>query len=163
MMEIREASAGDLAAIREIYNEGIEDRIATVDTQPKSREDVLGWWNEHTDRYGILIASELGHVLGWASLNRFSHRCAHAGIADLSVYVARSRRGSGIGSLLVRDLVEHAQKSGFSKIVLHALDGNEQGKGLYRKLGFREVGVFRQHGQLDGRFVDVVAMELLLQ
>ena len=56
--EIREASAGDLAAIREIYNEGIEDRIATVDAQPKSREDVLGWWNEHTDRYGILIASE---------------------------------------------------------------------------------------------------------
>jgi L-amino acid N-acyltransferase YncA len=161
-MEIREASADDLAAIRRIYNEGIEDRAATLDTDPKSRDDILEWWNEHADPYGIFIAVELGRVIGWASLNRFSHRCAHAGIADLSIYVARDRRGRGVGTLLLRDLIRRAQTSGFSKIVLHALDENEQGKRLYEKLGFREVGVFRQHGRLDGRLVDVVAMELLL-
>ena len=161
-MEIREASADDLTAIRRIYNEGIEDRVATLDAAPKSREDILEWWNAHTERYCVVIASERADVLGWASLNRFSHRCAHDGIADLSVYVARDGRGRGIGTLLLRELVRRAEKTGLSKIVLHALDGNEQGRGLYKKLGFREVGVFRQHGRIDGRFVDVVAMELLL-
>jgi phosphinothricin acetyltransferase len=59
-------------------------------------------------------------------------------------------------------LIGVAAESGFNKIVLHALNLNEHGKRLYRKAGFEEVGVFKEHGRLDGRFVDVVAMELLL-
>jgi RimJ/RimL family protein N-acetyltransferase len=55
-----------------------------------------------------------------------------------------------------------ARGAGFHKIVLHALNTNEHGKRLYRKCGFAEVGVFREHGELDGQFVDVVAMEKLL-
>jgi phosphinothricin acetyltransferase len=45
---------------------------------------------------------------------------------------------------------------------LHALNTNDHGKRLYLKCGFSEVGVFREHGSLDGRYVDVVAMEKLL-
>lgn len=157
----RSANAADLEAIRTIYNQGIEDRIATLDTDAKSEEDIAAWWSQHDERYAVLVATKHDAVVGWASLNRFSHRCAHEAIADLSVYVARSQRGQSIGKILLTDLERRARGS-FHKIVLHALNGNVAGKRLYAGLGFREVGVFREHGRLDGTFVDVVAMEKLL-
>ncbi|MGC9992996.1 MAG: N-acetyltransferase family protein [Candidatus Cybelea sp.] len=140
----------------------MEDRVATLDTDPKSNEAIMRWWAQHDERYVILVATEPGEMLAWASLNRFSHRCAHSEIADLSVYVARTHRNKGIGNSLLTRLVHEARKSAFHKIVLHALDGNEYGKRLYRKLGFVDVGVFKEHGLLEGRYVDVIAMERLL-
>jgi phosphinothricin acetyltransferase len=162
-LAVRRATIGDLEAIRRIYNEGIEDRVATLDREPKSLEEIAQWWSTHDGRYAVFVAiDDEERVVGWASLNQFSQRCAHANIADLSVYVARRYRGKGIGYLLLTALVRQAKIDDFHKIVLHALDGNENGKRLYRKSGFSEVGVFREHGVLDGRFVDVVAMERLL-
>ncbi|MGA2758992.1 MAG: arsinothricin resistance N-acetyltransferase ArsN1 family A [Candidatus Cybelea sp.] len=159
---IRRALGSDLELVRIIYNEGIEDRVATLDLNPRSPGDIAEWWTQHDERYAVIVATESDAVVGWASLNRFSHRCAHSSIADLSVYVARKHRGKGIGSALLHRLAEEARLSGFHKIVLHALNDNEHGKRLYRKAGFNEVGVFKEHGLLDERFVDVVAMERLL-
>jgi len=122
---------------------------------------MAAWWDQHRG-YPVVIALEAGTTVGWASLNRFSPRFAHAGIADLSVYVGRQHRGRGIGGALLRALESEALAAGFHKIVLHALDENEAGKRLYRNAGFREVGIFRQHGVIGNRRVDVVAMEKLL-
>lgn len=162
LLSVRAASPADADSIRRIYNEGIEDRIATLDTDLKTAQELSQWWSEHDDRYTILVALEGADVIGWASLNRFSHRCAHSGIADLSVYIARAHRGRGVGSALLRELELRAAAAGFHKIVLHALNKNEHGKRLYRKSGFTDVGVFREHGLLEGQYVDVIAMEKLL-
>ena len=161
-LAVRRASHRDFEAIRRIYNEGIEDRVATLDTEPKAATEIEAWWREHDGAYAVLVATDAGVVIGWASLNRFSQRCAHSAIADLSVYVTRSHRGRGVGAELLRRLEENARTSGFRKIVLHALNSNEQGKRLYRKCGFREVGVFEQHGVIDGGFADVVVMEKII-
>jgi L-amino acid N-acyltransferase YncA len=136
--------------------------VATLESNAKSREDIERWWAEHGPRYAIVAATFAGQIVGWASLNRFSARDAHAGIADLSVYVDRQWRCKGVGRSLLADLIAAAADRGFHKIVLHALHSNEAGKSLYRRCGFEEVGVFRRHGKLDGEFVDVIAMELLL-
>ena len=160
---VRNASAADLDAIRRIYNEGIEDRIATLDEEPKTADDIAQWWSVHQDRYAVLVAERSsGGVVGWASLNPYSHRCAYAGVADLSVYVARDARGTGVGSMLLRALEKTAKAHGFHKIVLFTFTFNAGGQGLYRKLGYREVGTFHEMGKLDGRFVDVMAMEKTL-
>ncbi len=160
---IRRATTEDVAAIGRIYNEGIEDVVATLDVDPKSPQEMAAWWSEHDERYVVLVAAQSDEVVGWASLNRFSHRCAHAATADLSVYVARGHRGQGVGYSLLASLATEATLNGFHKIVLHSLDTNESGKRLYRRSGFAEVGVFREHGLLDGKYVDVVAMERLLE
>jgi L-amino acid N-acyltransferase YncA len=160
---IRSATETDLAAICAIYNEGIEDRVATLDVNAKSEDEIKDWWLEHSGPYSVLVATKGEQVIGWASLNPFSRRCAHAAIADLSVYVARGYRGKGVGYGLLRRLTEAAREDGFHKIVLHALNRNEFGRRLYRRAGFVEVGVFKEHGRVDGRLVDVIAMELLLQ
>lgn len=161
--EVRPASRDDLETIRQIYNEGIEDRVATLERDPKSADEMARWWAQHDGRYVVLVAHDGGEIAGWTSLNPFSDRCAHANVADLSVYVRRNRRGQGVGRALLTRLVEYARRGGFHKIVLHALNGNESGKRLYRSCGFREVGVFEEHGIVDGTYVDVVAMERLLR
>ena len=160
---LRRATPRDLDAILRIYNEGIEDRLATLEVDSKTRSEIEDWWAQHDEKYAVVVAEIGDSVVGWASLNHFSHRCAHAAIADLSVYVARSQRGRGFGKALLEALEVAAGKSKFHKIVLHALDENQAGKRLYRRSGFAEVGVFREHGMLDGRYVDVVAMEKLLE
>jgi L-amino acid N-acyltransferase YncA len=159
---IRIGAYDDLHEILRIYNEGIEDRLATLETEQKGRTDIEDWWEQHDERYVVLVAAEASSLIGFASLNRFSHRCAHSAIADLSVYVTRSQRGRGIGFALLTDLLRAAAGGNFHKVVLHAINENERGRRLYRRSGFNEVGVFREHGLLDGRYVDVVAMERLV-
>jgi len=161
---IRPATEADLQTIRRIYNEGIDDRIATLDEAPKTIEEIAEWWAAHGDPFAIMVAEGAsGEVIGWASLNAYSHRCAYRGVADLSIYVTRDARGRGVGFELLRNLEKQAKKSAFHKIVLFALASNDHGHRLYQKCGYREVGVFREQGVLEGRPVDVLAMEKLLK
>ena len=113
---VRDAAPSDLAAIRSIYNQGIEDRIATLEQEPKTEEEIAHWFASHEKRYSILVAMEGDSVVGWASLNPYSHRCAYDGVADLSVYVRRDKRGEGVGSHLLREIEQAAAftKSSFS-------------------------------------------------
>jgi phosphinothricin acetyltransferase len=160
---VRLAVAADLDAIRAIYNQGIEDRRATLESDPKSEADMREWYARHDARYVVIVAEREGRVAGWASLSPYSHRCAYSGVAELSVYVARDARGSGVGSELLSAIEEHARRGEFHKIVLFALAINDAGERLYAKMGYRDVGVFREQGRIDGRYVDVVAKEKIVE
>jgi L-amino acid N-acyltransferase YncA/protein-tyrosine-phosphatase len=162
-MTVRNAAATDTEAIRAIYNQGIADRVATLDEEPKSEEAIRDWYDAHDQRFAVLVAERANRVVGWASLNPYTHRCAYRGVAELSVYVDRGARATGVGVALLRSIAVHAKQHDFHKIVLFALSFNEAGSRLYRKMGYREVGVFAEHGRLDGRFVDVIAMEKILK
>ncbi len=70
--------------------------------------------------------------------------------------------GCGVGSALLTTLLVEARRLGYHKLVLAAFPANAAGLRLYRRFGFREVGVYREQGLLDGRWVDVVVMERLL-
>jgi L-amino acid N-acyltransferase YncA len=162
-MNIRRATRADLEAIRLIYNQGIEDRIATLETEPKDQTYMEEWFAQRTGRYAVLVAEDEGHVVGWASINPYHNRCAYDGVGDLSVYINREHRGKGIGYRLLQELEKVGLENGFYKFVLFTFPFNGLGQGLYRKSGYREVGVFRNQGRLDGTFVDVMAMEKLLR
>ncbi len=113
-------------------------------------------------RHPVLVAERDGAVVGWGSLNPFSPRPAYRYVADFSVYVERAARGSGVGRALLAALIAEARRLGYHKLVLAAFPFNAAGTALYRRVGFREVGVYREQGVLDGRWVDTVVMELLL-
>ncbi|MCL6600300.1 MAG: arsinothricin resistance N-acetyltransferase ArsN1 [Alicyclobacillus macrosporangiidus] len=161
-MNIRFGRLKDVESILLIYNQGIEDRIATLEVEKKDMEYMTKWFNGHTERYRVFIAENGGEVIGLASLHPYSHRCAYSGVGEISVYVRRDWRGKGVGQKLLSALEEFAKEQGFHKLVLGTFPFNELGQGLYRKMGFYEVGTFKKHGQLDGKWVDVMWMEKLL-
>lgn len=162
-MQIRDATIDDAAAIARIYNQGIEDRIATLETVLRTPEDRAQWLAERRAPYPVLVATDDNEVVGWASLNRFNPRPVYDYVADFSVYVARERRGAGVGTELLCALEEKAREVGYHKLVLAALAHNTAGMRLYERCGFRLVGIYEEHGLLDDRWVDVVLMEKLLQ
>lgn len=159
---IRQANEHDIKSIQTIYNEGIEDRIATLETELKDDSYMKGWFNKHSGRFRVIVAEHKGKIVGWASLNQYNNRCAYDGVADLSVYISREFRGKGIGKKLLAEIESLAKENGFHKMILFTFPFNLLGQGLYKKMGYREVGVFKNQGILDGNFVDVMAMEKLL-
>jgi L-amino acid N-acyltransferase YncA len=159
---IRFATKGDAEAVCTIYNQGIEERIATLETELRSPDERRRWMAARGARHPVLVAEQAGSVVGWASLNAFNPRAAYDHVADLSVYVERSWRGKGVGRLLLDRLITFARQLGYHKVVLAAFPSNTAGMALYERVGFRTVGVYREQGQLDGKWVDVIIMEKLL-
>jgi L-amino acid N-acyltransferase YncA len=155
----RLARGEDAAAIARIYNVGIEDRIATFETEPRSARDIEAWLEEDVP---LVVVAEDGEVVAWAVAHRYRDRAAYAGVADFSVYVDRSARGRGLGREAVQALIDECERRGFWKLVSRVFPENEASLALCRSLGFREVGVYRRHGKLDGEWRDCVIVERLL-
>lgn len=159
---IRPAGPADAQAICGIYNEGIEDRMATLETRLRTTDEQRAWLESRDERHPVLVAEREGKVVGWGSLNVFNPRPAYDHVTEFSVYVARCARGTGSGRRLLGSLIAAARDIGYHKMVLAAFDWNKPGIALYQGAGFRQVGVYREQGWLDGRWVDTVIMEKLL-
>jgi phosphinothricin acetyltransferase len=156
------ATPGDIEAICAIHNQGIADRIATLETSMRATDDTRAWLGERGPRHPVIVAEVDGTIVGWASLNRFNPRAVYDKVADFSVYVERGWRGTGVGRQLLDHLIEMARSIGFHKMVLAAMTYNSAGLALYSRAGFSQVGVYHEQGQLDGTWVDVVIMEKIL-
>ena len=161
-LHIRAARFADLFMIQAIHNEGIIDRVATLDTALRTMADTQLWFYRHGPRHPVLVAEAGGSMAGWAALNTFNTRPAYQYVADLSIYLARPWRGKGLGSRLLQALMPLAGELGYHKIVLSALPTNTAGMRLYERQGFTTVGIYKEMGLVDGRWVDTILMEKLL-
>ena len=185
---LRLATASDAEAICRIYNQGIEYRVATLETELLTPDERRQWLASSTSRHPVIIAERNeglsadtepdratlrppsvqadltvpATITGWASLNVFNARECYRFVADISVYVEREWRGKGAGRVLLERLIELGREHEFHKLVLSAFPFNPGGMALYERMGFRTVGVYREQGRLDGRWVDTIVMERLL-
>jgi L-amino acid N-acyltransferase YncA len=159
-MKTRDAAADDAAAIARIYNEGIDDRVATFETRHRTADDVVRWFD---GRHPVVVVEDDdGDVIAFAATSTYRPRDCYAGIAEFSVYTARAARGRGAGRMAMEALFTAARAAGFWKLVSRVFVENAASRGLLRPLGLREVGVYERHGQLDGVWRDVVIVEKLL-
>lgn len=162
-VRIRDATPADAGAIARIYNQGIEDRVATLETELRSPEERAEWLATHGPRHPVLVAVDSdGIALGWGSLNVFNPRRAYDHVVDFSLYVAREHRGRGIGDALLGALEARARSLGYHKLVLAAFPTNLPGRHLYERHGFALVGIYHEQGMLDGHWIDVMVMEKIL-
>src|SRR5258708_33649757 len=158
-MHARPATVDDAADIARIYNEGIADRVATFETRFRSAEDVRAWF----DGVHPIVVVETGDaVIAFAATSAYRSRECYAGIAEVSVYVARAARRRGAGRIALEALIESAQQAGYWKLVSRIFPDNHASLALIRSLGFREVGTYEKHGKLDGIWRDVVIVEWLI-
>ena len=158
-MTARPATTADAAAIARIYDEGIEDRVATFETRPRTPAEVAAWLD---GVHPIVVVERDSEVVAFASTSSYSGRECYAGVAEFNVYVARSRRGQGAGREAMQALVAAAEAAGFWKLLSRVFVENVASRGLLASVGFREIGVHERHARLDGAWRDVVIVERLL-
>jgi L-amino acid N-acyltransferase YncA len=161
-ISIRPVRERDAEAIATIYNQGIEDRIATLETERRTASERREWMAARGPRHPVIVAESEGEVIGWGSLNSYNPRAAYQHVADFSVYVERRWRGKGVGRRLLERLIELARDIGYHKMMLSAFPFNESGVALYERMGFTMVGICHEMGLLDGRWVDTIVMEKFL-
>jgi phosphinothricin acetyltransferase len=155
----RPATPADAAAIAAIYNEGIADRIATFETEPRSPTDIAGWF---TGQHLVVVAETEAGPVAFAASFPYSSRPCYRGIGEFSVYVRRNYRGRGAGRAALAALIETATVRGMHKLTSRVFPENTASRALLKGLGFEEIGIHRRHGQLDGRWRDCMIVERLL-
>ena len=159
----RPATPDDAEAIARIHNQGIDDRIATFETQHKTTADRRAWIAGHDARYPIVVATDdRGAVIGWAATDAYRSRECYAGVAEYSIYIDRDARGQGAGKVLLMALVDAAREAGLWKLLSRIFPGNRASLALAAHAGFREVGIYEKHARLDGEWIDCVIVERLI-
>ncbi len=155
----RPARPADCPRIAEIYNQGIEDRIATFETEPRTATDIETWLAGIDP---VWVAEIAGTTEAFARLSPYRSRACYAGIREFSVYVARDRRGAGLGEAVMHHVLEQAATAGVHKIIARIFKQNTASLALCDRLGFRRVGTYEKHGRLDGIWRDCVIVERLI-
>jgi L-amino acid N-acyltransferase YncA len=150
MLNILPATLEHLEQITNIYNEAVLNSIATFDTEPKSVEEQRLWFNEHGGKYPILVAEENNTIVGWASLSRWSGRCAYADTAEISIYIKDDYR-------------EQGKNEGLHTVLARIADGSEGSIQLHKKAGFEYIGVMKEVGKKFGKLLDVHMMQLIFK
>ena len=154
-MELQAMRPDDWPAVREIYQAGIATGEATFET---TTPDWEAWDAGHLDEHR-LVARVGGQVVGWAALAPVSDRCAYAGVAEDSIYVAPGGQGRGVGRALLGALVASAERGGIWTVQTGIFPENQASIRLHQACGFRVVGLRERLGQLNGRWRDVVLLE----
>lgn len=153
-MTVRELRTEDWPEVQRIYEDGIHSGHATFQTQAPS------WAEWDAAHPAVRIVTERdGAVVGWAALSPVSSRCCYEGVAEVSVYVAEEARGTGLGRVLLDELVERSERAGYWTLSAGVFPENEASLRLHRACGFREVGVRERLGELGGVWRDVVLLE----
>ena len=152
----------DAEAVARIYNQGIADRIATFETEPRSLEDRLEVIRSSAGRFPFVVVEIDGNVVGFASISLYRGRDCYRGVGEFSVYVDRAARGQGVGRAAMAALIAEAEKAGFWKLVSRVFVENTPSRSLLRSIGFREVGIYEKHAKLDDVWRDCVIVEYMI-
>lgn len=149
-------AADDWDAVRSIYLEGVATGDATFETQAPTWE---AWDAAHVPAHRWVAVDDDGTVLGWAACTAVSGRCVYAGVLELSVYVAQAARRRGVGSVLMRALVDSTEADGVWTLQAGVFPENTPSLALHERHGFRELGRRERVGKMNGVWRDVVLLE----
>lgn len=161
-MEIRTAEAGDAEAIRSIYNAEVAGSTVTFDLVERTLTEHEEWMAQHSGVYALLVATDCGEIIGFASLSPYRPRPAYSTTVEDSVYVAGDHRGRGVGRALLAELVARARMHGFHSVIARIVGDHEASIALHRSCGFELIGTEHEVGRKFGRWLDVDLMQLLL-
>jgi phosphinothricin acetyltransferase len=160
-IEIDIATKQDLNRIVEIYNWAIENTSATFDTDRKTTQSQLGWFESHDEKHPVIVARENGRVLAWGSISPWSDRCAYSGTGEISFYVDPDFHRKGIGFNILKRLIEIGKEKNFRTLVSRIAGKSEASVHLHKKLGFSNIGTMKNVGKKFDEIIDVHLMQIL--
>ncbi len=159
---IREVREQDAPAIAGIYNEYVLNSVISFETERVPVREIRRRIGEMSARYPYLVYEDAGKVVGYCYAHGWKVRAAYSQTWETTVYVDSAAHGRGIGSELMRHLIEECRRAGAHALVACITGCNEKSIALHRQLGFQRVSHFCQVGMKFGRWLDVVDYQLLL-
>lgn len=152
MLTYRDANRTDLEEIVNIYNATIPSRMVTADTTPISVDSRLAWFDQHnpTNRPLWVIEDDADKIIAWVSFQSFYGRPAYDATVEISIYIAESQRGKGLGKKILRDSLERAKHFGAKTVLGFIFAHNAPSMKLFKHFGFEEWGTLPNIALLDG-------------
>ncbi len=158
-IKLREAQPEDASEIARVFNQGVQDQLATFENTFARPEDRYLWIVARPAKYPVIVAQLKHTLIGWASLGPYSPKPCFSGIAELSIYIDRNYRSHGVGQLLMKALQDAARDRGFYKLIGRIMADNEGSRKLCQAAGWREVGTHHKHATLGNQWHDLVLVE----
>jgi L-amino acid N-acyltransferase len=160
---IRLATDADLADILVIYNHAIEHTTAVFEYRPQTLDMRREWFRgKHAASIPVFVASEGGRVIGFASYGPFRAWPAYKYSIELSAYVEVSARRRGLGTELVRAVIDDARARDLHVVMAGITADNAISLRLHEKLGFVEVAHIPEVGYKFGKWLDLKLLQLVL-
>ncbi len=161
--QIRPAAADDVPAINRIYNVYIATSHVSFDTEPWTDDERSQWFQERSAHgYAVLVAERGGVVIGASWSGPWRSKAAYATSVETTIVLAECAIGSGVGSLLYKELIDDLAAKGMHRCYAIVALPNEASIALHHRLAFKDVGVLDEVGRKNGRFVSTLLLELRL-
>jgi len=154
-LSIRSFSERDWNSVSEIYIQGLLTRNATFETEAPPY-DV---WIKKFHSQLLWVAALNNEVVGWAGLQPVSVRKVYEGVVEVTIYIESNHSGKGIGSSLMKHLVEQSEKAGIWTLYASIFPENTASIRLHVSAGFREIGYREKIAQLEGKWRNTVLFE----
>ncbi|AZA98795.1 N-acetyltransferase [Chryseobacterium joostei] len=154
--ELREMLPNDEARVLEIFRQGVDGGIATLETEVPTVE---AWSMAYFNDCRWVLENESNEVVGWCALKPVSKRECFKGVAEVSIYFDNEYQGKGLGSVLLKKLILDSEDHGFWTLQTNIFPENEIAIKAHQKNGFTIVGVRKKIGKLNDGWKDLVMME----
>ena len=162
MFEIRAATIDDVKAITEIYNHAVLNTTATFDTEIQSEEERMHWLVNRAEIHPVIVGVMDQQIAGWAALGPWSPKKGYDIMAEGSVYIHPEFQFKGLGSILLKEIVEEGKRVGLHSILARITTDNLHSIYLNDKEGFVRIGVLKEAGQKFNRYLDVMILQKML-
>jgi len=162
-MDIRDATESDVSSIVAIYNDVVATSTAIYRDEPVALDEYHAWWRTRTGQgYPVLVAWDARDVIAFASFGDFRAWPGYRFTVEHSVHVRANRRGQGVGTTLVRTLIDRAAALGKHVMIAGVDADNAASLRFHERLGFERVAHFREVGFKFGRWLDLVFLQRML-
>ena len=160
-LTVRPPHDADMAAVTAIYAHYVEAGTSSFETvAPDEAEMRRRWRSLIEDQYPCFVAERGGDVCGFAYAGPYRVRPAYRHTVENSVYVERAARQGGIGTALLRTLIQACTDQGFRQMVAIMAESEHPASiRLHLAAGFEMVGTLRNVGYKHGRWLDTVLMQ----
>ena len=151
-VSIRQFERDDWTKVAAIYQQGLETRNATFETQVP---DYDTWIKKfHANLLWVVLIEK--QVVGWAGLQPVSVRKVYEGVVEVTIYIDQKHAGKGIGKTLMNHLIRESENAGVWTLYASIFPENTASVHLHRSAGFREIGYREKIAQLDGKWRNTI-------
>lgn len=158
----RAATKEDAPAIIALLNQYVAESTSTFMLEPQTLEERLQWFEQRSENCPVVAVEAAGSLVAWGALSEHNPRGGYCYTADVSVYVHADFHRCGIGRNIVADLIDRARVLGYHTLIAHCCSESLASIRLHESLGFIRIGQYREVGRKFDRWLDVIALQLML-